>query len=263
MELMPGKYDPRTAWHLARASDAAYGTSDDQAAWCAQHGWQDHVPLQSGGTESFLAVNDQQVLLAWRGTTSITDWLTDANVRMERGPFNNSDKVHAGFNGYVDQVWQALKDALEYFDGRELFITGHSLGGAAAEVRAARLIAQGVPIHGLYTFGKPMAGNHSFATIFDHRARVIAHRVVHQNDVVCRLPYLLGILGRYRHTCRHSTHHLAADGLRWVNPGWLRMMWNRYAGTLNGWLRWASDGALDHDVDRYVARLGLEAKGAE
>jgi len=259
IELKSGKFDPMTATWLARFCKAAYGTPIDQDAWCTTTGLPLAVSYHTEGTEAFLAADDHTAVLAWRGTTSITDWLTDAKVRQVPGPFGNGDKVHRGFDQYVSKIWELVNDALYVFDDRRIFITGHSLGGAAAEIATARLIAEKRQVAGCYTFGKPMTGNRSFSTIYDHRARDISHRVVYQNDMVARMPSLLGLVGKYRQTCRHSTQYLAHTGRRMVNPGLARVLWDRYRNIGRGVFKWASQSAVDHDIENYIHRLHLES----
>ncbi|MGE8060681.1 lipase family protein [Pseudomonas sp. NPDC089547] len=125
-----------------------------------------------GHTQFFYALSKTQWLVVWRGTepTKIKDIVTDVSFRPVR-PSNeyNCDfrvpcpdlvaqgSVHTGF-------FQAFKVAREvysetfkrYFpqraEGRDLFVCGHSLGGALALIHAASLKERD-PL--VYTYGMP------------------------------------------------------------------------------------------------------------
>jgi pimeloyl-ACP methyl ester carboxylesterase len=69
---------------------------------------------------------------------------------------------------------------------RPIWITGHSLGGAAAILTAYRLkTAYDLPVRGVYTIGQPTCANQAFAN--GHFAEGLQlHRVVHATDFVAR-----------------------------------------------------------------------------
>ncbi len=72
---------------------------------------------------------------------------------------------------------------------RQIFISGHSLGGGISITAAADLKEAGYDIAGVYTFGQPAAGDGQFA---NHYASLgldkITKRIVNQNDIIARVP---------------------------------------------------------------------------
>ena len=51
------------------------------------------------------------------------------------------------------------KDVITAYNaGKRVFITGHSLGGAVAMITALQFAFNHMTVHGVYTFGAPMAG---------------------------------------------------------------------------------------------------------
>jgi hypothetical protein len=98
----------------------------------------------------------------------------------------------------------------------EVWITGHSLGGALATLMSARLlraIDEGLRVRlaGLVTFGSPRVGDRHFAAAFRHarqRHGVRAIRVRHQNDAVTEVPPV--VLG-YHHV--GQLVHLEGDAM--------------------------------------------------
>ncbi|KAF8300448.1 putative lipase [Trypanosoma cruzi] len=85
-----------------------------------------------------------------------------------------------------------------------ILITGHSLGGAMANIAAANLMSQnplfpGAPKVLLYTFGQPRVGNEAFANWLLAsfcRDGHESYRVTHKRDVV---PHLLPMLFGFYH----------------------------------------------------------------
>ena len=85
--------------------------------------------------------------------------------------------VHKGFNDYTqtafftrkseggETIGESLATKLKANPSARLCVTGHSLGGAAAILLAARLIDMGVPSDQIdvVTFGAPAVGNEAFA----------------------------------------------------------------------------------------------------
>lgn len=77
---------------------------------------------------------------------------------------------------------EVIADELRAHPAAQVFLTGHSLGGAAAVLAAARLSDMGVPAEQLVvtTFGAPAVGNGAFVRRYE--GRFILHRVVMRGD---------------------------------------------------------------------------------
>ena len=103
---------------------------------------------------------------------------------------------------------------------KNIFFCGHSLGGALAMLAAARWAARSGAGNSaancgsltsassveppraatwVYSFGQPRVGNRAWACWYDRQLRQRSFRVVHAEDVVARVPWLLGM---YRHAGR-------------------------------------------------------------
>ena len=99
----------------------------------------------------------KELVVAFRGTQSAGDYLSNFNIGMEAGP--GGSIVHAGFN----RVYQTLQDEVRKLirDARPaaLHFVGHSLGGALATLAMADHGQQsGTRDCHLYTFGAPRVG---------------------------------------------------------------------------------------------------------
>jgi hypothetical protein len=76
----------------------------------------------------------------------------------------------------------------------QLFVTGHSLGGALAAVYGAMLHYNAETeitdrLAAIYTFGQPRVGDQNFANYADQKLKGHYNRVVYCNDIVPRVPF--------------------------------------------------------------------------
>ncbi len=117
-----------------------------------------------------------------------------ANAKLAGIP-NSLPKVHRGFHEYVQAAftaktadggggWRLLGELLLADPSLKIFLVGHSLGGAAATVAGARLLAMGVRPEQIevITFGAPAVGNGAFAR--EYAPRLDLTRVVIAGDPV-------------------------------------------------------------------------------
>lgn len=114
--------------------------------------------------------------------------------------------VHKGFNDFVmaalfteampefgnRTAGEALAEELKENPKETLYLTGHSLGGAASLVTAARLADLGVPPEQLHviTFGAPAVGDEKFARLYETRLHFT--RIVMKADPVAAVLQSLG-----------------------------------------------------------------------
>ncbi len=145
------------------------------------------------------------VVVAFRGTSSATDFLRDMKAwKVHLEPYKKA-RVHAGFLAHYSKIRELV--AKEVKTTERLIVTGHSLGGAVAQLAALELSAEHC-----VTFGGPRVGNLRFAGIFNHGVRE-TRRYVKQNDAIPRTPKI-----NFWHA--HPQTYIAADGRVVFNPGW-------------------------------------------
>jgi hypothetical protein len=154
-------------------------------------------------TAYFVQTENKRVgALVFRGTepTSLINWLTDANT--SKYPFQkDGGLVHSGFYANVEALWSDIVEVVNaaFDDGlEELFISGHSLGGAMAVVAAARIFDDGddtavysrwrTAVRGVYTYGQPIVGDGDFRKKFEPLFGDFLYRHVYDHDVVPCLP---------------------------------------------------------------------------
>ena len=166
----------------AMASMAAYSseTSEMIRNELADRGWS----LER--IEAYSSKADAKALLLRRDTVegrlnilSIcgTEDQKDAEIdlRVKLVPFDiEGGSVHQGFNDYAEVLLSSdrLSEIIDEIaaSGETLYLTGHSLGGAAAIIAAARLTERGLGDRiSVMTFGAPAAGDRFFADHFNGR----------------------------------------------------------------------------------------------
>ncbi len=82
----------------------------------------------------------------------------------------------------------ARPDAARPDAARALWLTGHSLGGALANLAAWRWHRQGVPVAGVVTFAAPKAGDIDFVADFEERLGARSQQWSTALDPITRLP---------------------------------------------------------------------------
>lgn len=234
----------------------AYQTYDSiSAARCLQasvdaYSWRPTIEVPGTSTEVLITEDDDCLIIAFRGTQQIQDWITDA--RFEFTYFCGS-RVHNGFHCAITSVIDKVVAAVAG-SKKPLLITGHSLGGALAVLCAYRLATKGIPIAAVYTFGQPRVGDaafvHSYNSTQDLGART--WRIVNEEDIVPRIP---GVLLGYRH-CGQLMFHSSFPPGTFGNNYLLAKpsLWLMAASDAFGiWEGWKTGQLLDCLEDHYIA----------
>ncbi|HEX8912621.1 MAG TPA: lipase family protein [Humisphaera sp.] len=178
-------FNRANALYLAHASDVAYHRAPAAAAV-------ERLGVEAVGfrhkvtrTRGYLGVCDTHAVLAFRGSDPVTlqTWVTDAFVRLVARE-HYAGRVHQGFSSVLRRSWTRVEAILAAAEGKPLFVTGHSMGGALAVLTACRLAAAGRPPVAVYTFGAPRVGDAAFCAGY----AVPTYRVVNRLDLVPELP---------------------------------------------------------------------------
>lgn len=151
---------------------------------------------QKTDTQAFATSKENHTVVCYRGTASKKDWMIDAKLGKKKS-FNEQGKVHSGFKGALDSVWQQVQDAVNDLGGdKKIFITGHSLGAALAQLTGYRLAVLDRPPLAIYAYGSPRVGNRAFKKAYDELLSDNTFLHINHKDIVTQLPPK--ILG-YRH----------------------------------------------------------------
>ena len=142
-------------------------------------------------TQGYVAINNTHILVAFRGSESLPDWLTNFQAVKDPGPWKDTE-VHEGFQDAFMAVALKIGQIIgREYKSQQIWLTGHSLGGALAVLLAATLRESKIPVTGLYTFAAPRVGNTAFVKKLNKSLQRYAHwRVVNEGDLV---PHLLPV----------------------------------------------------------------------
>ncbi|CAI1051630.1 lipase family protein [Serratia entomophila] len=142
-----------------------------------------------GGTQLFYLHNDKQIIVAWRGTepSAGADIVTDAKFLPVPCPdIAPIGQCHRGFLEAFKLVQRLFPEDFERLNsllaGRELFICGHSLGGALTLLQASMLINYN-PL--IYTYGMPRTFTKSAISSLGN---ITHYRHVNDTDTVTSIP---------------------------------------------------------------------------
>lgn len=206
MQHFPDGFDLKLALKLAQLCEASYKqrkAHEHGKPWKKPRGYTiaavmegvyENVSLPIG----FVAENKKQIVVAWRGTATLEEWIED--VKFDQVPCTFvSEKAKASLGdmelyttGRSDNhpsPQSVVMDYLKTADTRKtLYVTGHSLGGALAVLNTAD-IATNSPFKNpvMYTFAGPRVGDPVFASAFNQRVKD-SWRVVNTHDEVPKLP---------------------------------------------------------------------------
>ena len=185
-----------TALSLAVASKLVYenqGVVEDTAT--TDWGLDSCKFVDFRDTQCFIASFSDNVLIAFRGTKELRDWLTNLNIFSDLKDYGS---VHRGFYYGFDDVKKLLKKELKHLSPNTVLLTGHSLGGALATIAAAEW--NGIyPITGIYTYGQPAVGKRDFSTFFSSYYGNEFFRFVNDDDIVTRVPATYQHVGQLFH----------------------------------------------------------------
>ena len=108
------------------------------------------------GIEAYVLRHQESIILVFRGSQEAVDYLTDLDLT--KAPIDDL-LIHRGF---ARSVLRFMSDFLErrafYGEISQLWITGHSLGGAIGQVVGYLLSKQGEELVNVTTFGSPRVG---------------------------------------------------------------------------------------------------------
>jgi hypothetical protein len=224
----------------------AYAAGGDEAADDARIGW---LPNPQNGFASgtdlmnagYIGETATEIIVALRGTLplsfgspdkkqSILDWLNDADAVLV--PFDASPGlVHKGFLGSLDTLWGAMGPVVNAVSAasplKPIYVTGHSKGGAMANLAALRIktaLPNAMVIVTTFAAAKP--GDANFQAHYD---QVISHsiRFEYRDDVIPHMPPTSEFIEMLRHIPSFAQNLSPVINLNFVSVGDLYFMGHR------------------------------------
>lgn len=141
-------------------------------------------------TFGFILESPEELIIAFRGSSTATDWIANITASQVKYPYvKEAGYTHRGFTGVYSSARTGLLAALRQLPAeKQLYVTGHSLGGALATLCAIDIAAN--TSHAsphLYTYGSPRVGDPLFAKVYPQYVPV-SYRVANPFDIVTHVP---------------------------------------------------------------------------
>ncbi len=174
--------------------------------------------FSAGNTQAWLATDDTNIVVAFRGTESpmsidglkdvlLTDAMNllvvpEGRLGHDLAAAGVGARFHKGFADAIATIWDPLAAAIDAEvkkRDRPVWITGHSLGGALALYAAWLLKRRFIPVHEVCTFGGPMIGNRVASEAFNREFAGRIFRYVNGRDPVPKLPTLSLVANEFLH----------------------------------------------------------------
>lgn len=144
----------------------------------------------------FISKKNETTYYVIRGTSSIMNYIDDAEILLEDWGKCMGGKVHKGFKKITENLLPKLKENLK--NEKRIVATGHSLGAAIAAMSAI----EGSGAKMVYGYGMPRIGNYNYS-MCAHRLKTPwaplrgaimpqprIKRYTHMRDIVPHLPPL-------------------------------------------------------------------------
>lgn len=232
---------------LAELSMIAYLHPEQTQKSAKRLGFSETVFYDNDGSQAYSFANDKDIVIAFRGTEP-NEWNdVKADLDAAKALAETVGHVHRGFKKEVDDIWPQLKEMLIKHKSnlnKNLWFTGHSLGGAMASICAGRCLLSSIDTRPeeVHTFGSPRVGTKRYI----NHAKINYYRWVNNNDVVTRTPPAW--LG-YRHSGKEM--YLDANGeLKTLNK--IQRSADAWKGFVMGLKKRQIDHFSDHLIDHYV-----------
>ena len=232
-------------FYFACCAQLAYKKPNLTEKYFRQAGFTSINLLDYEGAQCYLLSNKDTAVIVFRGTEPKQKSDIWADLKTWKKKSQTKGSIHSGFMGETDKVWESVNKFVRDNKDKDLYIAGHSLGGAMASVASSRL-QQHAPLKMTYTYGSPRVGNSSWRNYqtWSHQ------RIQNNNDVVTQTPPML--LGFRHHVPSVYINHY----------GNIRKLtrWQKTKDMFRG--RWRAiqkfqffDGIMDHNMDKYCLKL--------
>lgn len=139
-------------------------------------------------TQALVTGKGSHLVVCFRGTSSGKDALVDTRF-LKTKAFGGRGKVHRGFNKALDSVWPQVQAAVDELGAdKKIFVSGHSLGAALAQLAAHRFALSDHSIAGVYVYGSPRIGNPEFRDAYNELLEAKTFLHINNTDIVARIP---------------------------------------------------------------------------
>ncbi len=257
--LGEASFNWRTTLALAMASQLAYDDKLSVQARAISHwGFSSCSFIDRNRTQCFVAVTGSAIVVSFRGTKELSDWLTNLDALSTSTEIGS---VHAGFWNAFEAAAPVVTDVIDRVSSRPILLTGHSLGGAIAAL-AACVWSEKYPVNGVYTFGQPAVGrNKKYKETMRQRLSGKMFRFVNDDDVVPKVPPLYAHVGTLYHFDGNGELKASRETVRVTDD----MLTKSQFIALQQQIKASEEAGIgtegllpsvaDHAIERYIARV--------
>ncbi len=244
-------FNPTITHNMARASALAYDARIEAKFKLDSQGYLSEF-FDCGGTQAFVAQSDSEVIISFAGIepSKRQDWLANVRVKQTEIRLRRYDykgfRVHRGFYKALQQVSRPMEKLVRSVCAEgvdKIYVTGHSLGAALAQLFAFLHLERLSPQ--VYTFGSPRVFGRKAAKEYNYKIGGSSWRFQNHRDIVTRIPTFF----RYRHAGRLC--YFTADGTLIHDPGVVARVKEWFKSHSSKAMRLAGSPP-DHSVDEYV-----------
>lgn len=231
--------EPRRALLFCELSILAYFDRTAVRSWGQTFGFTNIEHFEASNNSVTLFWNDTDIVVAFRGTDNVENAVQDVDCFLV-GDENLPGSVHQGFlNNFNMLNAQIAPTMATLVQGRAVWATGHSLGGALAAIMGIRATRQAGPVlQGIYTFAQPRVGDSAYV----HGGFPSLVRYVDKFDIGPHLPPL--IMG-YRHFGKEFYINTNNQIIEITNLSQLMVKWSAELWGI------ITVGLVDHSVKKY------------
>ena len=208
---------------------------------------------------AYIAESGALIVLSFRGTQSTANWDTNCQTRLIHPTGTDARlRVHEGFYSAFERLSDGVKGIREKMKDLQtttpkdvpIYIIGHSLGGALAQIATAVLGDDRVAA--CYTFGSPRVGNY----IFDLWVKPPSYRVINYADIVPLVPIPVPFVMPYRHSGdpRYMPDVVSGSPYRF-EPGLLQWFGQLAKAIVQVVRAQSILGIEDHQISEYCRKL--------
>lgn len=141
-------------------------------------------------------VNDEnkEIIISIRGTHNLANAWSDTQIKKVYSQKLMS-KYHSGFHNAAEIIYHEMMNNLNKNTDYNVSLTGHSYGGAIADILQCMLYIDGYKLGNCVTFGAPKVTNGKGSKKYDNLKYI---RIVNMEDPISQLPPGV-IFNPYRH----------------------------------------------------------------
>jgi hypothetical protein len=176
-----------SAYQMALLSSIVYCNDPTICRRLGEWGLEDLDIIATNHLKAIYTKLNERTIVVFRGTHHESNWLKDIKASSAEMSHNgNIIEVHKGFFEAFTSLWKKGLENKKY--SQDTLVTGHSLGGALANLMAYKLVGQQQkPV--VYTFGAPKwCKKDSIDTVHHKIGKDNIFRYEHYLDIVPTLP---------------------------------------------------------------------------